>query len=109
MWLFARSHLTMQTHEAPMTNKLILTIGVALAAALLASTSPSRAEILSEVESARANARAGGPTSERDAELLGWYGPTSTPGDRRWRSRRDYREDYNDGERSNYRRNRYRY
>ena len=93
-----------------MTNTFILTIGVALTTMVLGTMTTSvRAEVLSEVESARANARAGGPTSERDAELLGWYGPTSTPGERRWRSRRDYRDDFSYEERPNYRRNRYRY
>jgi hypothetical protein len=100
----------MRKHEVSMTPKFIVTVGAALVATVLTTTAtPLRAEILSEVESARANARAGGPTSERDAELLGWYGPTSTPGDRRSRSRRVYRDDYNDGERASYRRNKYRY
>lgn len=35
---------------------------------------PAYADTYFEVESARANARAGGPVSERDAELLDRYG-----------------------------------
>jgi hypothetical protein len=38
-----------------------------------------------EVENARANARAGGPVSERDAELLDRYGALSGTPD--WRAR----------------------
>lgn len=50
---------------------------VTLAAALLlalAGSAPAAADSFWEVESARANARAGGPVSERDAELLERYG-----------------------------------
>ena len=48
----------------------------AMAAAALAVTVPSTvsADSYWEVEAARANARAGGPTNARDAELLERYG-----------------------------------
>jgi len=48
----------------------------AIAAAGLAVTVPNVAQADSywEVEAARANARAGGPTNARDAELLDRYG-----------------------------------
>lgn len=48
----------------------------ALSAAALTVTIPSMASADSywEVEAARANARAGGPTNARDAELLTRYG-----------------------------------
>lgn len=45
----------------------------------------ARADNYWEVESARANARAGGPVSERDAELLDRYGALSGTPD--WRAR----------------------
>jgi hypothetical protein len=48
---------------------MILT--VALAAALAA---PASADTIWEVEAARANARAGGPTNAHDAELLERWG-----------------------------------
>ncbi len=41
---------------------------------VVTSVAPLRADTWMEVESARANARAGGPVSERDAELLERYG-----------------------------------
>jgi len=43
-------------------------------AVLAALASPVAADTYMEVEAARANARAGGPVSERDAELLERYG-----------------------------------
>lgn len=54
----------------------------AFAASLLAlAASPSLADRPGELEAARANARAGGPTNERDRELLERWGATSgTPG-----------------------------
>jgi hypothetical protein len=55
---------------------------------MLAATVPAAAGGLveaGELEAARANARAGGPVSERDAELLQWYGCTS--GTRSWACR----------------------
>jgi hypothetical protein len=47
-----------------------------IACAVVIST-PASADFRGEVESARANARAGGPVSERDAELLDRWGCTS--------------------------------
>jgi hypothetical protein len=50
---------------------------VTLGMAVLAASSPAGARGLGEageLEAARANARAGGPVSERDAELLERYG-----------------------------------
>lgn len=44
------------------------------AALLLTGGTAASADSYFEVESARANARAGGPVSERDAELLNRYG-----------------------------------
>ena len=40
----------------------------------VAGSTPASADFRGEVESARANARAGGPVSERDAELLERWG-----------------------------------
>ena len=62
-----------------MSTKRINLAGLAAIAVLMAGAVPqtASAETPGEVESARANARAGGPTNARDAELLGWYGPTS--------------------------------
>lgn len=47
---------------------------VTIIAVLAAVSLPARADNYWEVEAARANARAGGPVSERDAELLDRYG-----------------------------------
>lgn len=47
---------------------------VIILAALAAISLPVHADSYWELESARANARAGGPVSERDAELLDRYG-----------------------------------
>jgi hypothetical protein len=57
-----------------MTRLILVTIGV-----LLAASVPASAGIVegAELEHARANARAGGPVSERDAELLERWGCTS--------------------------------
>ncbi len=41
---------------------------------LFAASLPAQADSYWEVEAARANARAGGPTNARDAELLDRYG-----------------------------------
>jgi hypothetical protein len=51
-------------------------VGAILGFAALAAFAPSavRADSYWEVEAARANARAGGPVSARDAELLERYG-----------------------------------
>lgn len=50
-----------------------LTFAIAAAALSL----PAKADFISDVESARANARAGGPTNDRDRELLARWGATS--------------------------------
>ena len=70
-----------------------LVLCIASAAALVASAAlPVRADTIFEVENARANARAGGPVSNLDAELLNRWGALSgTPG---WRHR--YRESFDD-------------
>lgn len=47
---------------------------LAVAGALCGLALPVQADSYWELESARANARAGGPVSERDAELLDRYG-----------------------------------
>jgi hypothetical protein len=47
-------------------------LGLAVLTALIPAT--ARADSYWELEHARANARAGGPVSERDAELLERYG-----------------------------------
>ena len=53
----------------------MLTLRTAAVGLLLAASgSAALADNYWEVESARANARAGGPVSERDAELLDRYG-----------------------------------
>lgn len=55
-------------------------LSIALSTALLTSAGLAQAAGLAEsaeVEAARANARAGGPVSERDAELLNRYGCSS--------------------------------
>lgn len=61
-----------------MHTSTVVMIGVAaLAVAALAVSGPAAAGGLGEageLEHARANARAGGPISERDAELLERYG-----------------------------------
>jgi hypothetical protein len=58
---------------------------IATVAVLGALASGAQADNYWEVESARANARAGGPVSERDAELLDRYGALSGTPD--WRAR----------------------
>jgi hypothetical protein len=58
---------------------------IATVAVLGALASGATADNYWEVESARANARAGGPVSERDAELLDRYGALSGTPD--WRAR----------------------
>lgn len=47
---------------------------LAIAGALGCLALPAQADSYWELEAARANARAGGPVSERDAELLDRYG-----------------------------------
>jgi hypothetical protein len=58
---------------------------IATVAVLGALAGGAQADNYWEVESARANARAGGPVSERDAELLDRYGALSGTPD--WRAR----------------------
>jgi hypothetical protein len=48
--------------------------GLGLAVAILTAPTMVAADSYWEVEAARANARAGGPTNARDAELLQRYG-----------------------------------
>lgn len=55
-----------------MRTLALAALGAGMVAAL--GTGPVRADSYWEVEAARANARAGGPVSERDAELLERYG-----------------------------------
>jgi hypothetical protein len=64
-------------------RSLILRLGVASGAMVFAFV--AQADNYWEVENARANARAGGPVSERDAELLDRYGALSGTPD--WRAR----------------------
>ena len=47
---------------------------------LLAAAPPAAADTIFDVEAARANARAGGPTNVHDAELLNRYGALSGRG-----------------------------
>ena len=49
-------------------------VAVASIAFAVVGSMPAYADFRGEVESARANARAGGPVSERDAELLERWG-----------------------------------
>lgn len=64
-------------------TSIIMGAGLALATAAI----PALADNIYEVEGARANARAGGPVSARDAELLNRWGALSgSPG---WRHRYD--------------------
>ena len=58
-----------------MTIASLVAVG-AIAFAIVGSV-PASADFRGEVESARANARAGGPVSERDAELLERWGSLS--------------------------------
>lgn len=55
-----------------MRQMMMAAIGAGALAAL--GPAPARADSYWELEHARANARAGGPVSERDAELLERYG-----------------------------------
>lgn len=51
-----------------------ISTALAFGALLALGTASAKADTYFEVEAARANARAGGPVSERDAELLERYG-----------------------------------
>jgi hypothetical protein len=64
-----------------MRSVVAITAGVMM----LAVAPGAMADNYFEVEHARANARAGGPVSERDAELLDRYGALSGTPD--WRAR----------------------
>jgi hypothetical protein len=67
----------------------VLVLASALAVAALSPAALARGGgIVGEVESARANARAGGPTNARDAELLDRYGDLSGTVKRDWRNGR---------------------
>jgi hypothetical protein len=69
----------------------LLTVAALLMAAPLAAT-PAAADTIFDVEHARATARAGGPITAHDAELLNRWGALSgTPG-----SRGRYSEDIRD-------------
>lgn len=57
-----------------MMMRILPSIAAAGAAAVLLTPSGVFANSYWEVEAARANARAGGPTNARDAELLSRYG-----------------------------------
>jgi hypothetical protein len=76
-----------------MRRKLFVAIGLVV----IAASSPAVARGVgdaAEVESARANARAGGPTNARDAELLERYGclsGTRSPACAPYHKRRYYR------------------
>lgn len=67
---------------------------VTLLAALSAVSLPAQADSYWELESARANARAGGPVSERDAELLDRYGCLSGTRNRFCEARERYHSGY---------------
>ncbi len=72
-------------------------IAVAAAMATLAATAPANAGgggEAAELEAARSNARAGGPVSERDAELLQRYGCESGTRSPACRSGNHYRPYY---------------
>jgi hypothetical protein len=66
-----------------MTMRLLMLTMAAAGMGVCASV--AQADNYWEVENARANARAGGPVSERDAELLDRYGALSGTPD--WRAR----------------------
>jgi len=54
--------------------RLARLIAIGVAAVAVMASAPAYADFRGEVESARANARAGGPVSEHDAELLERWG-----------------------------------
>jgi len=58
-------------------------IHLAASALLLAAATAAHADLPSDVESARMNARAGGPTNPHDAELLKRWGATTNHPTRR--------------------------
>ena len=83
------------THKGPMevrlTRNSLTTAFLMLAAMLFASTAPATADSYMEVEAARANARAGGPTNAHDAELLRKYGMPTNGHVSPWRYHRHHR------------------
>lgn len=73
--------------------KMLVTLPTALLGVLvILAPFPAIADNYFEVEHARANARAGGPISERDAELLDRYGALSGSEDWRSRAPAEYRQ-----------------
>ena len=77
----------MRTAMAGVTAALVAVLG-----------GPARADSYFDVEHARHIARAGGPVTDQDAELLERHGATSGTPDWRQRSRTSqYRSDYDDG------------
>lgn len=74
-----------------MPFKFVHNLGLIATIAIVAGAAATAAQargLVSEVESARANARAGGPTNARDAELLERYGALSGTVKRDWRTGR---------------------
>jgi hypothetical protein len=67
-----------------MSRLIVMTAGLMMLAATVPAAAGGLVEA-GELEAARANARAGGPVSERDAELLRRYGCTS--GTKSWACR----------------------
>jgi hypothetical protein len=67
-------------------------VTAAALAAAMGLSSAALADSYLDVESARANARAGGPISEYDADLLERYGALSGTGDWRARAPQYYRD-----------------
>ncbi|MCU0953193.1 MAG: hypothetical protein MUC37_00980 [Hyphomicrobium sp.] len=66
-------------------RSLIYCLGLGAVSGAILFANVAEADNYWEVENARANARAGGPVSERDAELLDRYGALSGTPD--WRAR----------------------
>jgi hypothetical protein len=72
------------------TFAAFLTLTLSTIALSLAGVTPVRADTRGEIEAARMNAKAGGPTNDRDAELLrrwGCYSDTNSPFCQRLRER----------------------
>ncbi len=68
-----------------------ISVAAATLAAAISVSSAALADSYFDVEGARANARAGGPVSEYDAELLERYGALSGTGNWRARAPQPYR------------------
>jgi len=77
--------------EVRLTRNSLTPAFLTLSAMLFASTAPASADSYMEVEAARANARAGGPTNARDAELLRKYGMPTNGYASPWRYYRHHR------------------